>query len=157
MVFKKENLKKLVNRYNAPHNRRWSDQVQESLAAEREERKAVERQLFGEPKEEVCRNGRFIGDTIQVFSPFSDNTPILEMEIWKFDTGRRVIAIDKQGFLHFVEPSLNLNDSRGAVFTLMISGASKISAGFMYAKSQASNPVAQEDRREVHRRQLRYA
>ena len=132
------------NRINT-RARRWDDeQNQQPTPATR-----VQQDLFDLPEtHEKVRNGRFIGDTVQVADMAKTPIEIYEMTIAKFDHGRRVIVQDKQGFIHFVEPTWNLDASEGAVFVFQISPETKTSAGWKPEKNRVLTPTVQPDRRQ---------
>ena len=125
--------------------RRWDDDMPQQMT----QPQRTPQDLFETPSMvEKVRNGRVLGDDVQVADLSKTPIAVYEMTIAKFDVGRRVVVQDTQGFLHFVEPTWNLEASGGAVFVFQISPETKTSAGWKPEKNRVLTPTVQTDRRQ---------
>jgi len=144
MISSKQNLKKSAQFYNTQaRQRRWDDQDRE-IGYSQPVRPVAAYQPAA--LEEVCRGGHCVGDTATIY----DGSLVLSMEIYKFDTGARVIFIDVQGFKHWAELTQNLEHSKGALFVMTMPDTVKRQAGYKPLLNLADKPELQEDRRTVH-------
>ena len=148
------NLKKILldtkNSINS-RSRRWDDPFEPQPSEERRSRQPND--AFDIPVAlEKVRNGRFIGDVVQVADMSKAPIDVFDMTIVKFDHGRRVIVQDIQGFIHFVEPTWSLEASEGAVFVFQINPETKASAGWKREKNLSGDKLVQGDRRQKARR-----
>ena len=147
MIASKQRLKKVANFYNAQSRQRYWDEQDTELTYVPPPAKDPITALFKRPIEEYCRDGHCVTEEVTVF----DGKRVLLMEIYKFDVGQRVVLIDVQGFMHWVVPSLNLEASRGALYTMMLKPTNKYAGGYkpelnLYEEAPAipETPVAHQ-------------